>query len=384
MALPFMKFYLKDWRADPRLRSVSLSARGLWLECLCLAHEADPYGHVLVAGRAPATSELAMLVGAPASEVRRLRSELIEAGVPDVTEDGVLVSRRMVRDAERRRRDADRQRAYRERDISVTAGVTSGVTVPVTEGVTKGVTAPVTEGVTRGVTSRERATAIMRPPHARGQITDPDPDPPSATFANAHSAEGESSLASTPRDVMDAWNQLTTPPIVHCRKLNAVRLKALKVRLKEHTPEDIEAAIRRIEVSPFCRGENDRGWCANIDFFLRPRTITKVLEGQFDPPEVERQVSAVLERYRVGYKALRNGATYTPTAAVERADQDAARRLCAAYSEQQIGELIDYFLAIPDERDAFLRNKTRTLTMLLSLAPKIAEKLWPTSPTESA
>ena len=40
--------------------------------------------------------------------------------------------------------------------------------------------------------------------------------------------------------------------------------------------------IQRIAESPFCNGENDRGWVADIDFFLKPDTHVKVLEGKYD------------------------------------------------------------------------------------------------------
>ena len=99
---PWSKFYWADWRSDPKLRACSLAARGLWCEMLALMHEATPYGHLLVIGKAPSDQKLAEMVGAKASEIRKLKKELAAAGVPDVTADGVWVSRRMVRDAKRR------------------------------------------------------------------------------------------------------------------------------------------------------------------------------------------------------------------------------------------------------------------------------------------
>ena len=34
--------------------------------------------------------------------------------------------------------------------------------------------------------------------------------------------------------------------------------------------------------SKFCVGENDRGWKADFDFFLKPGVIEKVMEGKYD------------------------------------------------------------------------------------------------------
>jgi hypothetical protein len=93
---PWMKFYPADWRADPRLRMCSLAARGLWIELCSLMHEAERYGHLVVAGVVPSPRQIASLVG-----VRDVRAELEEleaAGVFSKTEDGTIYSRRMVRD----------------------------------------------------------------------------------------------------------------------------------------------------------------------------------------------------------------------------------------------------------------------------------------------
>jgi hypothetical protein len=62
-------------------------------------HAADPYGHLLVNGSAPSDAELTRLVRATSvKELRRVRQELLHHGVLSVTADGVLYSRRMVRD----------------------------------------------------------------------------------------------------------------------------------------------------------------------------------------------------------------------------------------------------------------------------------------------
>ncbi len=66
-------------------------------------HEADPRGHLLIRGKSPSDRDLAVQVGGTASEVRRYRAQVTELGVADVTEDGVLVSRKMVRDDQRSR-----------------------------------------------------------------------------------------------------------------------------------------------------------------------------------------------------------------------------------------------------------------------------------------
>ena len=93
------KFWWADWRNDLSLQTCSLDARGLWMEMLCIAHEEDPYGHVTIRGRAPSVAKLASLVRASEDKVAALLQELEEAGVFSRTEEGVIFSRRMVRES---------------------------------------------------------------------------------------------------------------------------------------------------------------------------------------------------------------------------------------------------------------------------------------------
>jgi hypothetical protein len=102
---PWMKFYPTDWRGDAALRSVSFAARGLWMDMLSLMHEADPYGHLLVNGRAPPADRLARMLGGALEEVTQLLDELEEQGVFSRTGDGIIYSRRMVRDYAKAARD---------------------------------------------------------------------------------------------------------------------------------------------------------------------------------------------------------------------------------------------------------------------------------------
>lgn len=101
MATPWMKFYPSDWRADPMLRLCSMAARGLWVEMLCVMHEATPYGSLLVNGRRLDKKQLAALVGIPEKDCTALLMELEGGGVFSRDEDGTIYSRRMRRDCEK-------------------------------------------------------------------------------------------------------------------------------------------------------------------------------------------------------------------------------------------------------------------------------------------
>lgn len=98
MSSPWMKFYPRDWRGDQALRAVSIAARGLWMECLCIMHEARPYGHLVLNGKPVGDDALARMTGAPVDEVAALMAELRQAGAFSVTREGIIFSRRMTKD----------------------------------------------------------------------------------------------------------------------------------------------------------------------------------------------------------------------------------------------------------------------------------------------
>lgn len=101
MSQPWFKFQPAAWRGDQALRAVSLAARGLWIECLCIMHEAKPYGHLVLNGTAIGDETLARMTGVPVDDVRALMAELRQAGVLSMASTGVVLSRRMVKDHER-------------------------------------------------------------------------------------------------------------------------------------------------------------------------------------------------------------------------------------------------------------------------------------------
>lgn len=65
---------------------------------VCIMHECVPYGHLAINGQPMSTAQLARLVGEQEKHVIRWLSELQAADVYSVTEDGIIYSRRMVKD----------------------------------------------------------------------------------------------------------------------------------------------------------------------------------------------------------------------------------------------------------------------------------------------
>ncbi|MFG1210547.1 hypothetical protein [Xanthobacter flavus] len=104
MTAPWFKFYPTSWRADPALRMCSMGARGMWMEMLCLMHEAEPRGSLLIKGNPVSARQLAALCGCSLKEAAAFLEELEDAGV--FSRDGeVVYSRRMRRDEDKAQRD---------------------------------------------------------------------------------------------------------------------------------------------------------------------------------------------------------------------------------------------------------------------------------------
>jgi hypothetical protein len=102
---PWMKWYPADWRAEPTLRMCRRPARSFWQDLIGLMHESLRYGHLLVNGIKPTPEQLARITGDSEREVRTWLDELEANGVYSKTPEGIIYSRRMVRDHEKAQQD---------------------------------------------------------------------------------------------------------------------------------------------------------------------------------------------------------------------------------------------------------------------------------------
>jgi uncharacterized protein YdaU (DUF1376 family) len=130
------------------------------------------------------------------------------------------------------------------------------------------------------------ANAIDLPLANGQQIDAPSPSPgsnePIASSNEDVSAEPTAKPLSK-REVIDAWQQRMVPqgfPAI--RKMTGQRERQLAARLRDSTLDEWLQAMGALERSAFCRGENDRGWRADFDFLLQPKSFTKLLEGAYD------------------------------------------------------------------------------------------------------
>jgi hypothetical protein len=91
-------FYPSDWRKDQALQACTVAVRGVWHEMLCLMHECQPYGHLTLNGRAMPDQIASRLIGCTLREYKMALRWLEDGAILSRTAEGIIYSRRMVRD----------------------------------------------------------------------------------------------------------------------------------------------------------------------------------------------------------------------------------------------------------------------------------------------
>lgn len=112
--------------------------------------------------------------------------------------------------------------------------------------------------------------------------------PPGGEFKleAAESSANAEKATTVAEQIRRAWNKVSALP--SCRAMTETRMKSLRQRLKDPWwREHWEEGIRRVGESPFCTGQAParRGqspWRADIDWFLQPESLTKIIEGKYD------------------------------------------------------------------------------------------------------
>lgn len=101
---------------EPRLKTCSIEAFGVWMVMLCVMHSGQPYGYLTTPEGVPVDAAAIAAImnrgrqpvhAIPVHRVEVAVAELIHAGVPSVNDIGVIFNRRMVRDAARRATNAE-------------------------------------------------------------------------------------------------------------------------------------------------------------------------------------------------------------------------------------------------------------------------------------
>jgi len=113
MKLPWIKFFPSDWLSDEALRGCSPSARGLWVDMVCLMAKSKKHGFLMSGDSPMGAEQLARIFGESLEKTSELMVELAQAGVYSIQNDTIF-SRRMVKDESLRK--SNRERVFRFRN----------------------------------------------------------------------------------------------------------------------------------------------------------------------------------------------------------------------------------------------------------------------------
>ena len=111
---PSFQFYPGDWLRDP-VSGCCLAAQGLWLRMMIIMHDSERYGYLSLNGHPMKPEVIARRCGCTDDEYKTLFAELETAGVPRITNEGIVFSKRMTEDEKHRKNWSVRQRKKREK-----------------------------------------------------------------------------------------------------------------------------------------------------------------------------------------------------------------------------------------------------------------------------
>lgn len=97
--LPAFQFYPGDWRKDMGVQALNYFDRGVWHEMICLMHESERRGVLVLNGNAMTDDMLAQILGLDKQILTTTLTTLLTTGVASrESETGAIMCRRMVRD----------------------------------------------------------------------------------------------------------------------------------------------------------------------------------------------------------------------------------------------------------------------------------------------
>jgi len=117
----------------------------------------------------------------------------------------------------------------------------------------------------------------------------------------------------TPQQLLETWNRCA-PYLLPARELSRSRLQVIQQRLREQPSLAFwESLFRRMNASSFLRGDNERGWKADLDWALKPEAAIRAREGRYDAaPSVSAQAAALAQADRILEEAKRRLAAGEP------------------------------------------------------------------------
>jgi hypothetical protein len=226
--LPAFQFYPGDWRKDMGVQSLSFHDRGVWWEMLCLMHESERRGVLVLNGQAMSEEALSRVLGLDKQTLTTTLTSLLTSGVASREEDtGAVYSRRMVRDQYLRK-------------VRTEAGSKGGN--------------PALLNLIPTTKVKQNPT----PSSSSSLVTSSSETPPLTP-------KGKTIKAS---EFFEAWNSLCGK-LPKVEKLTDGRVRKIQARVRQGlTVSRFCEAVRGCTTKPFLSGSNDRGWTATFDWLI--------------------------------------------------------------------------------------------------------------------
>ena len=82
-------------------------------------------------------------------------------------------------------------------------------------------------------------------------------------------------------EVLSLWNSRNE--LAKVRSFTQNRKRAIKARMNDpFFRQNWKEAFQRMLESPFLTGTNDKGWRADFDWFIKPDSVPRIMEGKYD------------------------------------------------------------------------------------------------------
>lgn len=107
----------------------------------------------------------------------------------------------------------------------------------------------------------------------------------------------ESTVTNNTQWFIDKYHEICVS-LPKIRTVTDKRKKAIQKIMKKFTKEDIIECFNLSEQSDFLKGNNDRGWKADIDFILREDKFVAILEGKYGGKKRTKSVARDIEKMK--------------------------------------------------------------------------------------
>jgi len=273
---PAFSFYPKDFVSSPKVQAMTPAEIGSYVLLLCAAWVGDPQGYL------PEDDELLRRIARMSPDEWRVARPLIMACF-ERDGDGLVYNKRLLRERRRQethsavqRENGKRGAAKRWHKDDQKWPLNGEKMVSPSFGYSE----PMANDSLPS-SRRSRPDAVIA---SSTRSKPPYTAPGDASVLGADTAiEDPACVVSSglAMEFVTAWNALGAP-FAHLKSLGP-RQNALAACWREaFFRENWQSSLRRMAASAFCSGCGERGWIADVGWFLKPATVHELDEGKYD------------------------------------------------------------------------------------------------------